>query len=232
MNSESPEPDPWLDREQISRLDPMLEMLAASHVSLSSVTNPKEARSVHVADSLSGLAVPELRGARRVLDLGAGGGFPGVPLAVLMPKTHFTLLDSVGRKVEFINEVIESMGLTNATAIKGRSEEWARADGREAYDVVTARAVAPLSVLAELASPLLSEGGHLIAWKGEPEVESEQVISANEQRLAMRIAGQETVIPFKGSRERRLYILRKTGETPPDLPRRPGMARKRPLTVH
>lgn len=232
MNSESPEFEPWLDREQIARLDPMLEMLAASHVSLSSVTDPKEARSVHVADSLSGLAVPEMRAASQVLDLGAGGGFPGVPLAVLMPETQFTLLDSVGRKVEFINEVIASMTLTNATAVKGRSEEWASGDGREAYDVVTARAVAPLSVLAELASPLLSEGGHLIAWKGEPEVESEQVIASNEPRLAMRLTGQETVVPFKGSRERRLYILRKTGKTPPDLPRRPGMARKRPLGVN
>lgn len=231
MNSDSPELEPWLDREQIARLDPMLEMLAASHVSLSSVTDPREARSVHVADSLSGLAVPELREARNVLDLGAGGGFPGVPLAVLMPETQFTLLDSVGRKVEFINEVIESMGLSNATAIKGRSEEWANADGHEAYDVVTARAVAPLSVLAELASPLLLEGGHLIAWKGEREVDSEQVIASNQARLAMCLTGQETVIPFKGSRERRLYVLRKTGSTPADLPRRPGMARKRPLTA-
>lgn len=207
----------------------MLEMLASSHVSLSSVTDPDEARRVHVADSLSGLACPEVRDARRTADLGAGGGFPGIPLAVFLPECQFTLIDSVGRKVKFMNEVISALGLGNARAVKARSEEWASAEGRESYDLVTARAVAPLSALAELASPLLVEGGHLVAWKGESEPDSERVITANEEKIAMKITGQETIVPFEGSRARHLYILTKTGATPPGLPRRPGMARKRPL---
>lgn len=231
MNPDSPGYEPWLDQELIARLDPMLGMLAASHVSLSSVTDPDKARSVHVADSLSGLAVKEVKVARNALDLGAGGGFPGIPLAVANPGTQFTLLDSVGRKVEFINEVISAMGLSNARAIKSRSEDWASGDGHEAYDLVTARAVAPLSVLAELASPLLQSGGHLVAWKGESEPESERVIAENEDRLAMRIKAEESLIPFKGSRERRLYVLEKCGPTPSGLPRRAGMARKRPLAA-
>ena len=230
MSSAEPEsPPPWLDREVLARLDPMLELLAGSHVSLSSVTDPGQARRVHVADSLSGLALAEVREARQAIDLGAGGGFPGVPLAVLLPGSEFTLIDSVGRKVEFIAEVISALGLENARAVNSRSEEWAAGEGREKYDLVTARAVAPLAVLAELASPLLSEGGHLVAWKGEPEEDEEEVIADNAERLAMEVARRETIVPFQGSRERTLYVLTKTGPTPEGLPRRAGMARKRPL---
>jgi 16S rRNA (guanine527-N7)-methyltransferase len=224
-----PASSPWLDPEQLALLDPMLELLAGSHVSLSSVTDSAEARRVHVADSLSGLACPEVRDASQAIDLGAGAGFPGIPLARFLPSCEFTLLDSVGRKVDFMNEVISALGLTNARAIKDRSETWAESEGREKYDLVTARAVAPLSALAELSSPLLAEGGHLVAWKGESEPESERVIEEYADRLAMKVLRQEAVVPFPGSRERRLYVLTKTGPTPDGLPRRPGMARKRPL---
>ena len=207
----------------------MLELLARSHVSLSSVTDPDQARKIHVADSLTGLACREVREAGRAVDLGAGAGFPGIPLAVFVPGCQFTLLDSVGRKVEFMKEVISALGLENARAIKARSETWAGGEGREQYDLVTARAVAPLSALAELASPLLEEGGHLVAWKGESEPDSERVIEEQADRIAMKVLRQETAVPFAGSRERRLYVLAKTGPTPDGLPRRPGMARKRPL---
>jgi 16S rRNA (guanine527-N7)-methyltransferase len=207
----------------------MLELLAASHVSLSSVTDVDEARRVHVADSLTGLAAPEVRKASRAVDLGAGGGFPGIPLATLLPGCRFTLIDSVRRKVEFIEEVISALGLENARALAVRSEDFARGEGAEEHDLVTARAVAPLAVLAELASPLLEQGGHLVAWKGEPEREQEEVIRANHDRLAMEIVSEVPVTPFPGSRERRLYVLAKTGPTPEGLPRRAGMARKRPL---
>ncbi len=207
----------------------MLELLAASHVSLSSVTDPEEARRVHVADSLTGLALPEVREARTAIDLGAGGGFPGIPLATFLPGCDFTLIDSVGRKTEFIGEVISALGLENARAHHGRSEEWASREGRERYDLVTARAVAPLAALAELASPLLVAGGHLIAWKGEPEEEEEKVIAANAGKLAMEVTRRESVVPYPVSRDRTLYVLTKTGPTPEGLPRRAGMARKRPL---
>ncbi|HNC05046.1 MAG TPA: 16S rRNA (guanine(527)-N(7))-methyltransferase RsmG [Solirubrobacterales bacterium] len=223
------EAEPWLDRAALARLDPMLDLLAESHVSLSSVTDPAEARRVHVADSLSGLACPEVRAAKRCADLGAGAGFPGIPLAAFLPECEFVLIDSVGRKVDFMNEAISALGLENARAIKARSEDFASGEGREAFDLVTARAVAPLAALAELASPLLREGGHLLAWKGEPEPDSEQVIAANRDRLAMEIEGVREVMPYEGSRDRRLYLLVKAGPTPDGLPRRPGMARKRPL---
>ncbi len=221
---------PWQDRGLVARLDPMLELLENSHVSLSSVTDPDEARNVHVADSVSGLACPEVREAASALDLGSGGGFPGVPLALALPDCNFTLIDSVGRKVEFVNQAISALELKNAHAVKSRSEDWARTEGFERYDLVTARAVAPLSVLAELASPLLREGGHLVAWKGDPEPDSEAVIADNHEKLAMTIDRQEIITPYEGSREKRLYVLTKDGPTPEGLPRRAGIARKRPLS--
>lgn len=182
-----------------------------------------------MADSLTGLACRVVRQAKRALDLGSGAGFPGLPLALFLQHCNFTLIDSVGRKVDFINQAIQALGLSNATGVKIRSEDHAKAQGRERYDLVTVRAVAPLPVLAELASPLLADGGHLVAWKGEAEPESEKVIAVHFEQLAMRMSEIELVNPYPGSRDRRLYVLTKTGSTPEGLPRRAGIARKRPL---
>ena len=220
---------PWLAGDLVKQLDPMLTMLVTEPASLSSVTNPDEARRVHVADSLSGLAAEEVRSAARVADIGTGAGFPGIPLAVALPGAHFTLIDSVGKKVRFIDRVIETLDLENAVTIHARSEEVAAGPGSEAFDLVTARAVAPLEALAELASPLLNEGGHLVAWKGEREFEEEEKLAGLEERLAMKLARVVPVRPYSKSRERHLYVVEKTGPTPHGLPRRPGMVRKRPL---
>ncbi len=229
MNDPAGPSRPWLDREVLESLEPMLALLAADPASLTSVTDPARAREVHLLDSLSGLAVAEVREAERVIDIGSGAGFPGVPLARAKPAATVDLLDSVGRKVEFMSGVIEALEIANARAVNARSEEWALGEGAAAYDLATARAVAPLEVLAELASPLLEHGGVLVAWKGEREPESEAAVSRLGERLAMAVDRVVTVRPFESSRERHLYVLQKTGPTPPDLPRRPGMARKRRL---
>lgn len=225
------EGQPWSDRGLIDRLEPMLELLASSHTSLSSVTDRGEARKVHLADSLAGLTVEEVRSARVAADLGSGAGFPGIPLAAALPEASFTLIDSVGRKVEFMNQAISALSLGNVVAIKSRSEEWAQGDGWESCDLVTARAVAPLEALAELASPLLRTSGSLVAWKGEREPDGEEKVGLLGDRLAMELDRVVPVVPFPGSRERHLYILKKTGPTPDGIPRRPGMVRKRPLAL-
>jgi len=221
---------PWLAGDLQQQLEPMLEMLAAAPASLSSVTNPDEARRIHLSDSLSGLQVDEVNLAHRITDIGAGAGFPGIPLAVARPEAEFTLLDSVGKKVRFMEEVIERLGIENAVAVNQRSEDWAASEGAGSSDLVTARAVAPLEALAELASPLLETGGSLVAWKGEREPEGEEKLAALEAKLAMRLERVVTVKPYAGSRERHIYVVKKTAETPPGLPRRAGMVRKRPLT--
>ncbi len=225
-----PEERPWLAGDLTSRLEPMLRLLAEAPDSLSSVTNPDEARRVHLADSLSGLIVDEVAAASSVADIGTGAGFPGIPLAAARPEAQFTLIDSVGKKVKFIDAVVDELGLENVKTIHARSEDWARSDGFEAYDLVTARAVAPLEALAELSSPLLEEGGSLVAWKGDREIEEEEKVDSVSDRLAMEIDRIVTVKPYKSSRERSIYVLKKSGPTPPGLPRRAGMVRKRPLS--
>lgn len=209
----------------------MLEMLKSDPASLSSVTDVSKAREVHLADSLSGLTVEAVANAGMIGDIGSGAGFPGVPLAVALPDARVEMIESVKKKTDFIDRVIAELDLPNASTINSRTEDWGAVgeEGRERYDVITARAVADLATLAELASPLLKEGGALVAWKGEREPESEARLAGIEAKVAMRLDDVETIRPYRDSRDRHFYVVIKTGPTPPKLPRRAGMARKRPL---
>jgi 16S rRNA (guanine527-N7)-methyltransferase len=222
----SPDPAASLSDAQRRSLETVLELLAAERASVSSVTDGR-AWKVHVEDSLTGLDVPELRSASRILDLGAGAGFPGLVLAVALPQARVDLLDSIGKKTAFIAHAAQEAGIPNAHAITGRAEDLAREDGREAYDVVTARAVGRLSTLAELASPLL-RGGVLVAWKGKRDEEEEAQMSRAAESLAMTPESILDVGHRAGSEHRHLHVLRKSAETPPNLPRKPGLAKKRP----
>jgi 16S rRNA (guanine527-N7)-methyltransferase len=183
---------------------------------------------VHVEDSLTGLEVPELAKAGRIADIGSGAGFPGLVLAVALPESQVDLIESVGRKCEFIQRAIDAAGIPNATVLNARSEELATGEQRDSYDVVTARAVGRLSTLAELASPLLKEDGVLVAWKGKRDADEEQQLERAADPLAMHPEQILDVGDRAGSKHRHLHILRKLGATPDDLPRRSGMAKKRP----
>lgn len=205
----------------------VLELLREDPASLSSITDER-AWQVHVTDSLTGLEVPEVRAARRVADVGAGAGFPGLVLAVALPAARIDLIESVARKTGFIERAAAAAGIANASAINARSEDIARGSGRERYDVVTARAVGRLSTLAELASPLLEAGGVLVAWKGKRDAEEEDEMARAAEALAMRPEAVLEVGDRAGSRHRHLHVIRKAGPTPEDLPRRPGVAKKRP----
>lgn len=205
----------------------ILELLARERASVSSVVDER-AWDVHVADSLTGLELPELREAGRIADLGAGAGFPGLVLAVARPAAEVDLIESVGRKCDFIRAAIGAAGLDNADVVQSRSEDWAGGEGREAYDVVVARAVGRLSTLAELASPLLKPNGALIAWKGRRDPDEEAQLARAAESLAMTPAQILDVGDRAGSKHRHLHLVKKSGPTPPNLPRNPGMAKKRP----
>jgi 16S rRNA (guanine527-N7)-methyltransferase len=223
----SPDPAATLPQAAREQLEKVLELLGEERASVSSVVDER-AWQVHVVDSLTGLEVPELREAGRIADVGAGAGFPGLALAVALPETRVDLIESVGRKCEFMRRAIETAGIGNATVLNSRSEDLAAGEGREAYDIVTARAVGRLSTLAELASPLLKPNGVLVAWKGKrDEDEDEQLANAAED-LAMTPEQILDVGNRAGSKHRHIHVIRKTGPTPSDLPRRPGMAKKRP----
>ncbi len=208
-------------------LQRLLELLREDPASLSSITDER-AWQVHVVDSLTGLEVPELRQAGRIADVGAGAGFPGLVLAVTLPAARVDLIESVGRKTGFIERAATQVGIGNATALAARSEEVASGEGREAYDVVTARAVGRLSTLAELASPLLREGGVLVAWKGKRDPDEEAEMARAAEALAMHPERILDVGDRAGSQHRHLHVISKSGPTPVDLPRRPGVAKKRP----
>jgi 16S rRNA (guanine527-N7)-methyltransferase len=223
----SSDPTAALDPAGRAALGKVLELLAAERASVSSVVDER-AWKVHVADSLTGLDVPELAAARRIADVGAGAGFPGLALAVALPDSQVDLIESIGRKCAFMTGAIEAAGIANATVLDTRSEDWAKADGREAYEAVTARAVGRLSTLAELASPLLKPNGTLIAWKGKRDEEEEDQLARASESLAMRPDQILKVGDRAGSQHRHLHVMRKIGPTPANLPRKPGMAKKRP----
>jgi 16S rRNA (guanine527-N7)-methyltransferase len=223
----SSDPTAALDPRRREAVAKVLELLAEERASVSSVVDER-AWKVHVADSLTGLRVPELAGAGRIADVGAGAGFPGLVLAVALPSAEVDLIESVSRKCAFMRGAAEAAGIVNATVLDTRSEDWAGADGRGAYDAVTARAVGRLSTLAELASPLLKPNGVLVAWKGKRDESEEQQLECAAETLAMRPEQVLDVGEEAGSRHRHLHVIRKVGATPPDIPRRPGMAKKRP----
>jgi 16S rRNA (guanine527-N7)-methyltransferase len=223
----SRDPAAALDGAGRRKLEQVLGLLAEERASVSSVVDRRAWR-VHVLDSLTGLEVRELRAAERVADIGSGAGFPGLVLAVAVPSLRVDLIESVGRKCDFIRRAAGAAGISNVAVLNARSEEWAAAAGREAYDAVTARAVGRLSTLAELASPLLRADGVLVAWKGRRDLEEEQQLERAAEVLAMAPEGVLDVGGRAGSVHRHLHVVRKTGPTPKNLPRRPGLAKKRP----
>lgn len=188
-----------------------------------------EAVDVHVADSLSGLEVPELRSAAAIADVGSGAGFPGLPLAIALPAARVHMIESTRRKVAVIKRLIRAADVSNASAIVARAEEHAAREWREAYGAVTARAVAPLAVLVEYASPLLFEGGVFVAWKGSRDSDEERAGTRAAALAAMKPVTVRGVKPYPASRDRHLHVYVKAAPTPPNLPRRPGVAAKRPL---
>jgi 16S rRNA (guanine527-N7)-methyltransferase len=223
-----PPPGYPLSPKQKAKIARVLELLRDERASVSSVTELERAWKVHVEDSLTGLEVEGLREAGRIADIGSGAGFPGLVLAVTMPRVEVDLVESVGRKCDFMVRAAAIAGISNANVVNARSEEVASGPGRESYDAVTARAVGRLSTLAELASPLLRNEGALVAWKGKRDPDEEAQLARAAADLAMCPEQILDVGNRAGSKHRHLHVLRKVGSTPPNLPRRSGMAKKRP----
>jgi 16S rRNA (guanine527-N7)-methyltransferase len=189
----------------------------------------EDAVDVHIADSLAALEVDDLRQAARIADVGAGVGFPGLPLAVALPEADVDLIESSLRKSALIRRLVEVAGIGNARAVPARAEDWASADGRNAYGAVCARAVAALPVLVEYAAPLLMDGGALIAWKGRRDPDEEARGKRAAELVGLEPVAVRPVEPYPGSRDRHLHLYRKVSPTPDRFPRRAGMAAKRPL---
>lgn len=205
----------------------LLELVRDDPTAPTTVTDPAAGVTAHIADSLDGLAVPAVRAATSIADLGSGAGFPGIPLAIARPDAHVHLVESLSRKCAFLEQALEVAGVANASVNCARAETWPVRD----LDLVTVRAVAPLNVLVEYAAPLLRLGGTLVAWKGRPD--AAEVADGQFAAAAVGLEMGEAVVldARPGAENRSLYLYSKVRETPARFPRRPGMARKRPLSA-
>lgn len=167
------------------------------------------------------LAAAELLGAGPVVDVGSGGGSPGIPLAHARPDLHFDLLESQRKKCLFLEEW--TSGLANAAVVCARAEEHARERGRDAYGTAVARALAPVPVALEWCLPLVRVGGRLVLYAGNADL-------AAAERVADRLGARPPeVVPVRAADRRQLLLFAKVRPTPAGFPRRPGLARKRPL---
>lgn len=205
----------------------LLIALEADPHAPTTVRAPAEAIHTHIADSLVALELDLVRKAESIADLGAGAGFPGLPLAVALPAARVALVESSARKCTFMRAMADVAGLATVEIVPERVEAWRAGIGTR--DLVTARALAPLAVLAEYAAPLLREGGVLVAWKGRRDAQEERDAATAAAALGLALEEVRQVHPYPGADHRHLHVLRKVAPTPERFPRRPGMARKRPL---
>lgn len=218
-----------LGAEAQARLSALLGRLHSDPNAPTSIRSLPEAANVHLADSLAALGLAPVRSAASIADVGAGAGFPGLPLAIALPSSPVALVESVGRKAAWLVDLIAEIGAPNASVVHARAEAWP--DGLARHDLVTIRAVDALSVLIEYAAPLLRVGGSLVAWKGKRAAEEERDGAVAAGRLGMRLVEVRHVEPYAGSRDRHLHVYEKVDETPEGYPRAPGRARKRPIVA-
>jgi len=208
-------------------LDRLQQLLASDPTAPSAIREPQRIAEDHLADSLVALEFHALRSADRVVDVGSGAGLPGLPLAIALPGAGFTLVESSSRKCAFISRAVEACGLRNVDVVDSRIEDWPA--GRTAFDVVLARALAPLEVVLEYAAPLLVMGGRVIVWRGRRDAAAEDRADHAGDLLGLRAEDIRRVRPYPAAQDRHLYLFSKVMETPGRFPRRPGVAAKRPL---
>lgn len=220
-----------ITEEQFSKLAKYLQLLKDKNeeLNLTSITDNREAWIKHILDSLMAASFFEKPG-MRVADIGTGGGLPGIPLAILFPSAKFTLTDSTEKKMAAVAEFVHKLNLPNVHCIAGRIEALAHEPGhREEYDLVLARALAPLRTLVELAIPLIHPYGYVVAYKG-PEYISELTLSKNAvEKLRCESPRVFQYTLPEGMGDRTLLRITKKTVTSDTYPRRDGVPTKRPL---
>jgi len=220
------------DEAQVAAFRKFHDTLLAEnqYLNLTALSTTEGVQSKHFLDSLSGLPLLPDMPNLRVIDVGAGAGFPGIPLRIVRPDLHLTLLEATRKKTDFLRRLVEELSLSGVTVVWGRAEMVAHDPAhRERYDVALARAVAPLPTLLELLLPFCRLDGLCVAWKG-PKGPDEAV--AAERALGLLGGRLREVRPVHipgDSGARFLIVVEKVGPTPDKYPRRPGMPAKRPL---
>jgi 16S rRNA (guanine527-N7)-methyltransferase len=205
-----------------SRLREYCDLVVAEPTSVTAIRDPARAWEVLVEDALAAVPIVRELAPARAVDVGSGGGSPGIPLALAL-ALPVTLLEATGTKCRFLERAVAAVEAP-CTVVHARSEEYARREGRDRFAVALARALAPPPVAAELVLPLVAAGGAAILWTGAV------IDSAAIAATAARVGGEIEAV-HGGAGRRRLVVLRKLGPTPERFPRRPGIARARPFAV-
>jgi 16S rRNA (guanine527-N7)-methyltransferase len=221
-----------LSRTQLAALEKYEQILIDwnARFNLTAIRSPEEIRSKHFLDSLTCLIAMRDTPYERIVDVGTGAGFPGIPLKITCPGMHLTLVESVGKKADFCRYVVEALNLEHVSVVQERVEELGQIKGhRERYDWAIGRAVAIMPVLAEYLLPLVRVGGHILAMKG-----ASGPAEAQSAEGAMRLLGghlrQLIPVALPGvAEERYLVVADKIAATPRQYPRRVGVPAKQPL---
>lgn len=199
-------------------------------IDITTITEDVEVDIKHFLDSLTPIKTQLFEGNEKIIDIGTGGGFPGLPLKIYNNNLKVTLLDSLNKRINFLKEVIESLKLKDIEAIHGRAEELSRTkEYREQYDICISRAVASLDTLSEYCLPFVKVGGHFISMKG-PDVEEELKESYNAiNTLGGKVIEVESIIIPQSDIKHSLIIIEKVRPTSTKYPRGGGKPRKKPL---
>ncbi len=192
-----------------------------AYMNLTAITEPEAVIKKHFCDSLLPLSLPHLTEGRCCVDVGSGAGFPGIPIGIMRPDLQITLLDSLGKRVEFLSMICRELSLENCRAVKSRAED--AKEYRESFDVAFSRGVARLSVLSEYCLPLVKKGGVMIALKSLSARDEAAEATHAAEVLGGRICG------VFGGEERNAVVIEKVLPTPEKYPRRAGIPEKRPL---
>lgn len=194
-------------------------------MNLTAITEPEQVAKLHLLDSLTVLRCADLRG-KSLIDVGCGAGFPGVPLSIACPEAKITLLDSLAKRMNWLQTVLPELGISNARCVTARAEE-AVAACRETFDFATSRAVARLNILLELTAPYVKVGGAVLAMKGSAAREELEEAKTAVKKLGLKV---EKIQDFEiDGATHSVIVLRKVSPTPPQFPRRYSKIKQTPL---
>jgi 16S rRNA (guanine527-N7)-methyltransferase len=222
-----------VSRETVLKFEKYMKMVLEwnEKVNLTAITEESDFIEKHFIDSILCANFDELKNANTVIDVGTGAGFPGVPLALVFPVKHFLLIDSVGKKIKIVSEIVETLGISNVKLLHSRAEDLAhKEEYREKFDICVSRAVANLAVLTEYCLPFVNIGGTFISYKG-PDAFKE----LKEAESAIKILGGQTgsikKVGFEGfDFDHNMIIIKKKRKTPAKYPRKAGIPTKEPIT--
>ena len=221
-----------LNEKQLLQFKKYYEMLIEKNkvMNLTAITEWEEVIDKHFIDSISLIKAADLSGEKYILDLGCGAGFPGIPLKIAFPELKIVLLDSLNKRILFLKEVIEELGLENIDALHGRAEDYARKEEyREQFDYCVSRAVANLNTLSEYCIPYVKEGGYFISYKSGKASEEVKEVGKALFLLGGKIKDFISFNLPETDMERNFVVIKKEKKTPKRYPRKAGLPAKEPL---